>query len=108
MPFLRLLSWRVSQVLVSPRPRADMVPGTLTGKTSEQRLDGRRRHGFEMQSANVSNLSVSISAPVRRGRPKLHEDGAARARAYRRRCKTQKLRNLGTTREKAAAEWNNL
>jgi hypothetical protein len=49
---------------------------------------------------------ISSPAPARRGRPRIHVDGAACARAYRRRCKTQKLRNLGMTREKAAAEWN--
>jgi len=42
---------------------------------------------------------------TRRGRPRKHKDGAARARAYRRR---QKFCKLGTTRAKALAEWNRL
>ena len=52
-----------------------------------------------------SNSITTPSAPLRRGRPKLHADQAARARAYRRRLK---LRRACTTKAKAAAAWDQL
>src|SRR5712664_1215015 len=45
---------------------------------------------------------------MRRGRPRKHKDGAARARAYRFRVKQQRTRIKGTTYAKAAAVWNRL
>jgi hypothetical protein len=55
-----------------------------------------------------SGDSLSISTPPRRGRPKKHANAAAKAKAYRRRCKSRKLRSLGTTEERAAAAWEKL